>query len=338
MASLSNVTSFPGVIGTFMGRDALSLAVSYLELGANDAVLLPAYTCQEVLRPFVGQARVVFYDVRPDLMVDPDEITTKLKTGNVKATLMINYFGFLQQYRNEIKKICADRGILLLEDCAHSLLTEGSGETGDLSVYSFRKILPLPDGGGLRVNVKGKPVAPDFYPGFYSNAISIAIMAKSLFNIHGKMISRASLTYGTNDLVTAASSHKKNGRVLPLSRFTNANMARMSFSDVVQKRRNDFQFWQELSETSDMLEPVFGNLPPCVCPLGFAAKVKDRDSLWSRVRSAGISLQIHWRLDSTIGPECGNSHKLATQLLTLPVYPECGNKVREVVKKMLFHK
>src|SRR5438477_346787 len=60
---LGDVPHFPYLIGTFMGRDALSLAVSYLDLTKDDTVVLPVFTCQDVLKSFVRKCHVLFYDV-----------------------------------------------------------------------------------------------------------------------------------------------------------------------------------------------------------------------------------------------------------------------------------
>ena len=186
------VNPLRNVIGTFMARDALSLASEYLGLSAEDTVLLPAYLCPEVFKPFNSRAKIQFYEIRSDLTVDPDEIRFRTDREGIKLAVLINYFGFLQPYRKEIKEICADRGVLLLEDCAHSLLTEGSGDTGDFSVYSFRKILPVPDGGGLRINIKGERlITPKFYPRFYSDILSLLIIAKISLNVRSHMLSRA---------------------------------------------------------------------------------------------------------------------------------------------------
>ena len=198
---------FPGVIGTYMARDAFALAVSMLGLSGNDKVLLPAYLCREVVKPFLGRTRVVLYDVKPDLSVDPVEIEEKLK--GARLLLIIHYFGFLQPHRAKIKKLCEKHGVVLLEDCAHSLLTEGSGITGDLSVYSFRKNLPLPDGGGLKLNGKGIRAGPKFYPRFYANALSVMSLLKSFSRIRSSTLSRAGLSANV----------KSGQRVLPLSTF-----------------------------------------------------------------------------------------------------------------------
>jgi perosamine synthetase len=326
---------FPGIIGTFMGRDALSLAVSSLDLGAGDTVLLPAYLCQEVLKPFLGKTRVEFYDVRTDLAADPEEIKLKLSQGKVKLMVIINYFGFLQPYRKEIKEMCADRGIILLEDCAHSLLTEGSGETGDISIYSFRKTLPVPDGGGLKMNIEGKAGAPDFYPKVYSNILSVLIILKSLFKIRADIFSRAGLTSRTKNLVPSNPQAQKNSRILPLSSFAYNGMGNMSFPEIIAKRRGDYQSWQELAERTNLFTPFFSELPSGVCPLDYPVKIKNRDSLRSRLQKEGIYLKIYWNLPEAVGNEFVNSHKLAMQSIAFPVYPELGWREREGIQRLL---
>jgi perosamine synthetase len=336
-APLGTISRFPDVIGTFMGRDALSLAVHYLELQNDDTVLLPVYTCQEVLNTFVKNAKVIFYDVRPDLTIDPDEIRAKLNKNKIRMVMITNYFGFLQPFREEIKKICAEGDASLIEDCAHSLLTQGSGETGDLVIYSFRKILPISDGGGLKVNGRRHSPAIKFYPRLYSNAISVLIMTKSTFGIRTNKLSRARLTAHKEKVLPTASSTNKDGRVLPLSYFAESGMANLSFPEIAKRRRQDFEYWSRASKKKGSLVPVFDDLPQDVCPFGFPARVKNRELIESRARDAGVQLSVHWRLDPRLGSECRNSHNLSRQLLTLPLYPDLSEKTREIVTGVVFN-
>jgi perosamine synthetase len=327
--------AFPGVIGTFMGRDALTLASDYLELSAADAVLLPAYSCKEVLRPFLKRANVVFYDVRPDLTIDPDALRAQLSTGKVKALLIINYFGFLQPFRKEIKQLCTERGVTLIEDCAHSLLTAGSGETGDLVIYSFRKSLPVPDGGGLKLNRNGRSVRANFYPKLYSNTLSMLIIAKLKLHIRSNVFSRAGLTSGNGDVVPDRLSSKREERLLPLSTFARTGIARAPFADIACRKRKDFEFWREICGNSSVAAPLFSTLPQGVCPLGFPIKSEDRDLLMAGARKQGINLMIHWRLPSGLGSDCRNSHSLSAQTLTLPIYPDLPASHREALQTLI---
>jgi dTDP-4-amino-4,6-dideoxygalactose transaminase len=326
---------FPEVIGTFMARDALSLAAARLNFGSNDAVLLPAYLCREVLKPFLGKTRVEFYDVQLDLAVDPEEIRRKLKGKNVKAVLIINYFGFIQPHRTEIKQLISDRGIVLIEDCAHSLLTEGSGDVGDFCIYSFRKILPLTDGGGLKVNMAGENVNPEFYPKVYSNVLSVFAIAKSLLNVRSATLSRAGLSLGSEAAVPSTTSQGKSERFLPLSSFSYNGIGNSSFPEIIHRRRIDYQFWEELADETKLFSPVFSELYPGVCPMGCPVKAERRDVLMAALLMQGISAKIHWELPATIGKEFRNSHALSTMLITLPVYPELTKEGRERISLTL---
>jgi hypothetical protein len=332
---VGNVPQFPGVMGTFMGRDALTLAVSYLNLDENDTVVLPVYTCQDVLRSFVRKCKVLFYDVEPDLTIDPDRVRVKLQgRERIKMVLITNYFGFLQPHRSEIKELCADREICLIEDCAHSLLTQGSGETGDLSIYSFRKILPLRDGGGLGTNGPRTLRDPKYGRRLYSDTLSFIAFAKSVLNVRTERFSRARIASHTAQVLPLPT---KDSSILPLSNFAYRGLGKISFPEVARKRRDDYRFWQEATRANSSVASVFGDLPPGVCPLGFAVRTKNRHSLEARAKEEGIQLRVHWRLDETLGSECSTSHELSRQMLTLPVYPELGPKEREVLLEILSH-
>jgi perosamine synthetase len=331
----SGASPFPGVIGTFMGRDALSLAISCLDLKPEDTVLLPAYLCKEVLRPFLGKARVMFYDIMPDLAADPAAIRHIVVKNKVKVMMIINYFGFLQPYRQEIREICIDHGVILIEDCAHSLLTRGSGDVGDISIYSFRKILPVPDGGGLKMKLNGIEPSHDFYPGVYSNVLSILIIAKALLDVKVDSLSRAGYADKKENLFQETHVTKYCDRVLPLSFFTRNGMGNMSFPEIVERRRSDFVYWQQIARKNDRITPVFQDLPLGVCPLGNPVKVKDRDLLRSHLQKEGIFLKVHWNLPEEVGKEHLNSHAMAKQSITLPLHFELGQREREGIGRLL---
>jgi perosamine synthetase len=335
MRTAFELDTFPGVVGTFMGRDALTLAASHLRLSPNDTVLLPAYSCKEVLRPFLKRATVEFYDVQPDLTIDPDEMKAKLRGGRIKALLIINYFGFLQPFRNDIKRICLESGTALIEDCAHSLLTAGSGETGDLVVYSFRKSLPVSDGGGLKLNTNGQLVNAKFYPRIVSNALSALIMAKSALHVRSNTFSRAGIASHISGSPSATATPNQEGRLLPMSSFARASIPRASFPEIIRKKREDFLFWLDACRMSAVAAPLFGSLPAGVCPLGFPLTGADRDSLMSMARRQGVNLMVHWRLPSGLGSECRNSHSLSARTVTLPIYPDLPPRHREALQNLL---
>lgn len=330
------VPRFPETIGTFMGRDALALAASYLVSDPEYAVLLPAYNCPDVLRSFARSNRVLFYDIREDLSIDPNVVTDSLRRNKVRALVFINYFGFLQPHREQIKESCLQSGVILIEDCAHSLLTEGSGETGDIVIHSFRKILPTLDGGGLKVNLKEKPLNAAFRPRWNSDLLSALIKIKTLLNFHSNTFNRAK--FESHASLTTTTTDNSNGRrkpALPLSRFAETAIAKASFPEIVERRRADFEYWLTFCEGQQTLTPLFSALPFGVCPLGFPVLLSNPAQVEEQARKAGITLRVHWRLDSTLSPECRVSHELAKRTITLPIYPELNSKEKNALRSIL---
>ncbi len=322
---------FPEAIPTFMGRDALALAISGLGLKKQETVLLPSYLCEEVLNPFMGKTQVEFYRLGPGLTIEPEEIAARLKKGNVKTVLTINYFGFLQPHLKEIREICLAKNVFLLEDCAHSPLTSGAGETGDLVLYSFRKVLPIPDGGGLKINNRRINAEFFYYPKLAVDLLAAFIILKSKINLRSGNLSRGRVVSRLKSVIPRTRSRAEPLRLLPMSDWAANGMARASFSRIVKKRRDNFACWRKLSDRTDFFRPLFAELPPGACPLGFPVTMKKRDETMRRLERKGIFLKVHWPLPPAVGGEFVDSRRLSAEIVTLPVYPELGREEIEAI-------
>ncbi len=333
----NNMSSFQQIIGTFMGRDALLFSILALKLETSDTVLLPAYLCGEVMKPFLGKTRIKFYHLGESLFIDPDEIRQKIDKNNIKVLLIINYFGFLQPFRKELKEICNNKGVVIIEDCAHSFLTKGSGDTGDISIFSFRKILPVTDGGGLQFKGFKEEFKPNYYPEIISNTLSVMIMVKSFLNIRSDILSRAELSsfIKKRSSNTLASKFAMN-KTLPMSVFSKNKIPRISTNYIFEERRKNFNYWINLSKETSGIIPIFNFLPEGVCPLGFPIKVHNRDLHKTRLIKKGIYLEIHWHLPENIGNEFYECYQLSKQILTLPVTPSLSKNVRTEIEQELF--
>jgi len=115
-------------------------------------VLVPAYICASAVEPIEAfGAKVVFYEVGRDCLPDVSDLEAKID-DRTRAVLAVHYFGFPCGIR-QIRKICDRHGLSLIEDCAHVLRGEDGGQPlgtfGEASVFSWRKFLPLYDGGEL---------------------------------------------------------------------------------------------------------------------------------------------------------------------------------------------
>jgi len=125
---------------------------------AKQGILLPSYIGWSpkegsgVFDPIKElRCKYDFYMIKNGLQIDMDDFCYKLRILKPKAVLVIHYFGFVDKNISKISSLCRANRVLLIEDQAHSMLSDLiggiSGMYGDISIYSLHKILPLKKGG-----------------------------------------------------------------------------------------------------------------------------------------------------------------------------------------------
>jgi perosamine synthetase len=114
-------------------------------------LLVPAFMCEEALWPLREAGFLIdYYSIDDKFNFSLPEIEAKVDR-EVLAVMVVHYFGIPAESA-ELKPRCEERGLSLIEDCAHSFVGCGVGEAGAISFFSIRKFLPVPDGGALVVN------------------------------------------------------------------------------------------------------------------------------------------------------------------------------------------
>ncbi len=146
-------------------RSAIYHGLRAIRLSPGDVVLLPAYLCAAAIEPVIALgAKVEFYRINCDFQTDFADLRRRFRS-ETKVVLAVHYFGFPCEIA-EFRKLCDEHGLFLIEDCAHVLQGEVDGRPigshGDISVFSWRKFLPLYDGGELVLNgSSGIPISWD---------------------------------------------------------------------------------------------------------------------------------------------------------------------------------
>jgi dTDP-4-amino-4,6-dideoxygalactose transaminase len=139
---------------------ALEMAALLANISEGDEVIVPSYTFTSTANAFVLRgAKIKFADsniYNPN--IDPSEIE-KLITNKTKVIVIVHYAGIACDMK-AIKLLTKKFGLLLIEDCAHSinsyLYGKPLGSYGDLSCFSFHdtKNISSGEGGLLVVNNK----------------------------------------------------------------------------------------------------------------------------------------------------------------------------------------
>ncbi|MEN6459666.1 MAG: DegT/DnrJ/EryC1/StrS family aminotransferase [Thermoguttaceae bacterium] len=143
-------------------RSAFKALLAALQFRPGERILLPAYigwSANEGSGVFDPVAELnlpcEFYRVDDRLLIDVDDLESRLRTGQVKALTLIHYFGYVDPRYAECVRLARRYGACVIEDEAHALFSDWiggvCGRLGDACVYSLHKMLPC-QGGMLSVS------------------------------------------------------------------------------------------------------------------------------------------------------------------------------------------
>ena len=93
-----------------------------------------------------------FYDLSRNLEIDLPSLRRRLSEQQYDVVVVIHYFGRTERAVDRVRALTDEHGALLLEDLAHAWFTHAlggpAGRTGEVSLYSLHKMLPMPKSRG----------------------------------------------------------------------------------------------------------------------------------------------------------------------------------------------
>ena len=339
-------TGAPRPLSFFWARNAIFYSLKTLGISPGSHVLLPAYLCRAAVEPFeVFGADVEFYPISRGCEPDLAELEARI-TQRTKAVLAAHYFGFPQPI-DKLRALCDRHRLYLIEDCAHVL--QGSfegrplGTFGDASVFSWRKFLPIYDGGDLWLRRPFEGPPPDWQKESFPFTLKVAksLTDKALENSSGtlpKCFSRA-----IEIVKSAAKRLRRKSSDIPLfeldsnrasfdSSLVNQKMSRIScwlrtHSDIpaiAARRRENFQFLSNHLRGLSSVTLLHADLPGSVCPWIFPIILNDIPCAHLRLQEQGIPA-VNWGgvrppgIDSAVFPD---ADFLYNNLVFLPIHQD----------------
>jgi perosamine synthetase len=140
-------------IATSNGTCSIEMILRSIDVKGK-TVILPSHTFMATATAVVhAGGRVVFADcMRENFQLDPEDLKRKIRP-DTKAVILVHMSGIISPYFNEIKSICDQNGLLLIEDAAHAhgATMDGrmAGTLGIAGSFSFfsTKVLTTGEGG-----------------------------------------------------------------------------------------------------------------------------------------------------------------------------------------------
>lgn len=295
----------------YRARNAIyHLFRALIETNPGLTVLAPDYNSgNEILAIRAAGATVRYCPVRGDMRLDPDEVERYCDTHNPDLLYVIHYAGWAQPMP-ALVDLCRRRGMLLVEDCALSLLSDLEGRPlgsfGDWSVFCLYKTLPLPNGALL---VQNGPRLESLERLQLRDAGPASVAGRTLELMVYRIRSRANSVGAALQLVKrgmgraagALDVHRANvGDIgfnfedvdLAMSRLSRRLLTRLDFADIKRRRRDNYLLLADL--LGDAVIKVFPDLPEGVCPLFFPVIATNKHEAAERLRARGVDAVEFW--------------------------------------------
>jgi dTDP-4-amino-4,6-dideoxygalactose transaminase len=311
-------------IGVNSGTDALLIGLKALGVGVGDEVILPSHTAVATAAAVVASgAKPVFAEVSPlSMTIDPNSVSN-LISKKTRAVIAVHLYGHPCDL-DELKMICSENGIFLIEDCAQAHGAEykgmkvgGIGDIGCFSFYPTKNLGAIGDGGAIVTN---------------NLEISEKCFALRQYGWDANRVSNLNGTVSRLDEIQAAILRIK------LTRLEQNNKQRIEIAAQYRK----------YLDLDSILLPAESNIGKHVYH-HFVIRVDNREYLFAELNKLGIFPGIHYPKPVHMHPAFRRftrkanislkfTEDLSRTILSLPMYPELTdteiNRVIEGVKRV----
>jgi len=133
------------------GTAALSIALAACGVGAGDEVIIPPFTFVATMEAVLNAGAIpVFAEIDETLCLDPEAVDPVI-TPRTKAVLPVHMCGSMARI-DEIKDLCDQKGLILIEDACQSLGATFKGKAlgsfGQMGCFSFDPVKTITCGEG----------------------------------------------------------------------------------------------------------------------------------------------------------------------------------------------
>lgn len=313
------------------GRNAIRLILNNIESKTKKA-LLPAYTCDTVIEPFIEKGyEIEYYDINKKLLIDEKEFKNKVESFKPEIILVHAYFGKdtisnIRKYLKTIKnKTC------IIEDITQLLLKEKQDlETAHFLIGSFRKWCTIPDGGFIKNNTTVK-IKVDNYrentqfiqkqlEAFKRKQEYAKTMQQVIKDQYLKLYREAKQMLDDNKT-----------EIFLMSQYTRKILERCDFEYIKERRKKNYQY------LANNLTTILGKLEDEEVPLYFPMLVdkKIRKDFQNYMAERKIYCPVIWPKYDKLKIEKYKCNEIYDEIICIPCDQRYDEKDMEKIKKAI---
>ena len=323
----------------YVARNGIYHLFRALGLRSDENVLVPDYhSGNETSAIRAAGAPIRFYPIGRDLQPDREAIT-RLCTPQTRALYIIHFIGWPQPM-GWITAFCRQRGLLLIEDCALSFLSEYNGRPlgsfGDYAVHCLYKTLPVPNGAVLTANGSPlreienlKTVSPGMASVLGRSTELILESLRSRFPWCGAQLASMKSAFG-RALTAASVERERVGNIgfdiskvnTGMSRGCRWLLARFNYELIRERRRTNFLYLEARLKDKMSMLPL--ELSAGICPLFLPILTENKSLVADNLRRRGIGVVEFWNEGdpAACGPGSEDALFLRKHVLELPIHQD----------------
>jgi dTDP-4-amino-4,6-dideoxygalactose transaminase len=320
-------------------RSAIYYLFRELVRSGRRVVLVPDYHMGNEVRAIrAAGAQIIWYPVAHDFEMNRKTLRHLIREHNAQVFFVIHYAGWPQPME-QLRILCMESGLVLVEDCALAMLTDLGGQPvgtfGDYAVFCLYKTLPLPDGGVLVQNqnvFKGITRLPLRRGGKMFVAGRLAELGierfRSRYPVTGRRL--VDVKQGIGRLLNRL--HVERVPVgdtgfnpshvgIGMASWSRRLFTGLDYKTIHRRRRENFL---RLQEQLPHHAAVRADLPPGVCPLFFPLLVANKTQASRSLAQRGVMATELWNEGdpSVAGHEGPDARYLRRHVLELPIHQD----------------
>lgn len=316
------------------GRGALKLvldAISERNPDVNKVALIPSFTCQTVIEPFIKKSyKIVSYEIDSALNVNLYKFRESLIASEAQVVLVHRYFGFdtLKGFEKIIDEF-SPRGIVFIEDRTQCLYSGFNSLPVDYIISSIRKWAGLPDGGFAVCKTGFFTNKPVIHNKKLEHLKLEASHAKNeyLYKNVGDKQHYLDLFRKAEKQIDSESAYYK------ISPVSVAIQQHLDLTELKKRRRENYSLLYNGLKTSDRLQILMPELTQDDVPLYFVMLLKERDELQNHLRSHDIYAPIVWPKADVCPDICNEAQIIYDNVLCLPIDQRYGaDDIERIIK------
>jgi selenocysteine lyase/cysteine desulfurase len=296
------------------GRDALRY-VAHEVCNRTKNVLLPAYCCESMIKPFIDmKLGVKFYKLNSEFLADVDDVCSLLKDGDI--LLYIDYFGKSSFKLNDLLTIKEKhKEVIFIEDRTHDIFNQKVylEFKPDYMVASLRKWFALPDG-GIACSFKDEfNTNPLDEVSFFTTTRHEALLIKNEYLENGNQ----NLKDNYRNMFSAAEHYLGQSQdIVSMSKYSREFISAFDFDSMKSKRRQNYNYLLDKLSNNVNIDTAFEQRQEC--PLYFPILINNRDDIQQMLAQENIYCPVIWPIPKEANNICINSNYISEHILAIP--------------------